>query len=109
MFKGKRTYSEFADSEERISTNVLANRLKSLAAEGIIRREGSGRGTRYFLTRKGLDLLPVMADLIVWSGRYDPHTAADADFLRRAVEDRQALLAELEAELREAHGIADAV
>ena len=108
MFKGKRTYSEFADSEERISTNILANRLRSLAAQGIIRREGSGRGTRYSLTRKGLDLLPVMVDLILWSGRYDPHTAADPDFLRRAVEDRRSLVAELEAELRTAHGISDA-
>jgi len=108
MFKGKRTYSEFADSEERISTNILANRLRSLAAQGIIRREGSGRGTRYSLTGKGLDLLPVMVDLILWSGKYDPDTAADPDFLRRAAEDRHSLVAKLEAELQTAHGISGA-
>lgn len=105
MFKGKRTYSEFADSEERISTNILAQRLKRLSAAGIIRRDGSGRSTRYSLTRKGLDLLPAMVDLILWSGRYDRKTAADPDFLKRASEHRAALLEELDAEISVAHSL----
>lgn len=103
MFKGKRTYSEFAASEERISSNVLAARLRALASEGIIRKEGMGRTTRYSLTAKGLDLLPLMVDMIVWSGRHDRNTAAPADFLHRAREDRAGLLAQLEEELRDAH------
>ena len=103
MFEGKRTYSEFADSKERVSTNILSNRLKGLIAKGIIRREGLGRTTRYYLTRKGLDLLPVMVELLVWSGRHDPNTTVPPDLLSRALEDRPSLLAELEAELITAH------
>ena len=99
MFKGKRTFSEFVDSEERISTNVLSARLRSLAKAGIIEKHGSGKATRYSLTRKGMDLLPLMVEMIVWSGRYDPNTAAPDDFLRRAVDDREALLAELESSI----------
>jgi DNA-binding HxlR family transcriptional regulator len=105
MFKSKRTYSEFAASEERISSNILAERLRSLAEQGIIRKDGSRRTTRYSLTAKGLDLLPLMVEMIVWSGRYDPNTAAPADFLKRAKEDRGSLLTRLEQELRTTHGI----
>ena len=108
MFKGKRTYSELGSSEERISSNVLVQRLKHLVTEGIIHRSGSGKTTQYSLTRKGLDLLPMMVDMIAWSGRYDAHTAAPAEFLRRAEEDRDALLAELKGGLRKAHEL-DAV
>ena len=103
MFKGKNTYSEFADSEERISTNILAARLRGLLANGIVRREGRGRTGRYFLTRKGLDLLPMMVEMIVWSGQHDPDTAAPQGFLTRADKDRDGLLSELEAGLVEAH------
>ena len=51
MFKGKRTYAEFAGSDEHISSSVLAARLRHLAEAGIIRRAGVGRATRYSLTR----------------------------------------------------------
>ena len=105
MFKDKRTYSEFAASEERISSNILSQRLKHLVAEGIVLREGSGKTTRYSLTRKGLDLLPVMVDMIAWSGRYDAGTAAPEEFLQRAEHDREALLGELGERLTEAHGL----
>ncbi len=105
MFKGKRTYSEFAASEERISSNILAERLRALAAAGVIRKYGTGRTTCYSLTAKGLDLLPLMVEMILWSGRHDPNTAAPVDFLRRAHKDRAGFLARLEEEIRSAHGL----
>ncbi len=105
MFYDKRTFSEFAASEERISTNVLAQRLRHLVAEGILVREGAGKHTRYGLTRKGLDLLPIMIDMIVWSGRHDAKTAAPEEFLRRAERDREALLRDLRQRLVAAHGL----
>ena len=105
MLKGKRTYTEFANSEERISTNILAARLKSLQSSGIVRRDGKGRETRYSLTQKGLDLLPMMVDMIVWSATYDPDTAAPREWVRRAREDRAGLLSEIEAGLREGHAL----
>jgi DNA-binding HxlR family transcriptional regulator len=105
LFTGKRTFAEFAESEERISTNILSTRLKSLAKAGIIRRDGRGRATRYSLTPRGVELLPLLLDMIAWSARHDPRTAADAGFVRRLASDRAALLAELEAGIRTAHGI----
>jgi DNA-binding HxlR family transcriptional regulator len=105
MFKGKRTYAEFAASEEQISTSVLADRLKTLVDAGVVRRTGSGRSTRYSLEQKGADLLPVMIDMIVWSARYDAATAAPDTFVNRAVDDRDGLLAELGALVAADHAL----
>jgi DNA-binding HxlR family transcriptional regulator len=105
MFVEKRTFADFMQSEERISTNVLTNRLRSMVREGLIRRDGRGRGTRYSLTRKGLDLLPTMLELIVWSARYDADTAAPPRVVARAAADRDGLLEELRGHLVTAHGI----
>ena len=103
MFKGKRTYAEFAQSEERISTNILADRLRSLVEAGLVRKQGRGRGTRYSLTEKGIDLLPVLVDMILWSARHDPATATPAEFVDLATNDRERLLADLREELMESH------
>jgi DNA-binding HxlR family transcriptional regulator len=109
MFKGKRTYSEFAGSEERISTNILADRLRSLVDAGLVRREGRGRGTRYSLSESGIDLLPLMVEMILWGARHDPRTATPAGFVERAVADRASMLAEMRNELIREHCGGDAV
>ena len=99
MFKGKRTFGEFAASEEHVATNILTDRLRTLQRSGIIRRDGTGRATRYSLTAKGVDLLPLMIELIVWSARYDVRSAAPAAFVGRATRARAELLAEMRARL----------
>jgi DNA-binding HxlR family transcriptional regulator len=108
MFKGKRTYSEFVDSGERISTNILADRLRSLGEAGLVRKEGRGRGTRYSLTESAIDLLPLMVEMIVWGARHDPGTGAPETFVERAERDRTSMLAELRATLMREHCGADA-
>ena len=99
MFKGKRTFAEFAASEEHIATNILTDRLRTLQRSGIIRRDGMGRVTRYSLATKGIDLLPLMIEMIVWSARYDVRSAAPAAFVRRAMHARAELLVEMRARL----------
>lgn len=99
VFKGKRTYSEFSDSEERISTNILASRLKSLSESGIIERVGTGKSSRYFLTEKGIDLLPMLLEMMAWAGKHDGKTGAPQAFLDRLAHDRDSLLEELRADL----------
>ena len=102
MFKARTTYTDFLRAEEGIATNVLADRLVRLEGDGIIEKDarGEGRGAgRYRLTAKGVELLPVMVDIIDWSARHDPKTAADRAFVRRVRRDRDGLLADLRAEL----------
>ena len=86
MFKGRITYTDLLHAEEGIATNVLADRLVRLEQDGMIEKEaGSGRGTgsRYWLTPKGIDLSPVLLEIIGWSAKHDPKTAADPTFVRQ--------------------------
>jgi DNA-binding HxlR family transcriptional regulator len=105
LFEGKRTFAEFEDAEERISTNILAARLKALTKRGIISKQGRGRATRYSLTARGLDLLPLMLEMIAWSARHDPRTAAPKSFVRRLATDQPTVIAEIAAQVRAEHGI----
>jgi DNA-binding HxlR family transcriptional regulator len=101
MFTERRTYGDFLGAEERIATNVLAARLEHLQEAGVVTR----RDARYALTRKGLDLLPAMLDLIAWSGKYDKRTAAPKPFLARIKRDRDALIAEITGKLSGEYGL----
>jgi DNA-binding HxlR family transcriptional regulator len=79
VFRGKRAYGEFLKSEEGFATNMLASRLEGLLEAGILRREGAaddGRKAVYSLTEKGLDLIPVMFEMVLWSAKHDPLSEA---------------------------------
>ncbi len=98
VFGGKRYYGEFLKSGESIATNILANRLAQLEANGIIRKspDPANRIKKvYSLTAKGLDLIPVMLELAAWGAAHDPQTAAPKAFLRRFKEDREGLIKEI--------------
>lgn len=79
VFRGKHSYGEFLRSEEGFSTNILASRLDHLVETGILRREEhetDGRKESYWLTEKGLDLIPVLFEMILWSAKYDSQSEA---------------------------------
>lgn len=98
ILKGKSRYQEFLASEEAISTNILADRLARLEENGLISKTSDPSNGKQFLyapTGKGLDLLPVMLELIRWSAKHDPKTAAPKEFIRRLKRDPDALKSEL--------------
>lgn len=102
MFKGKTHYGEFLHSEERIATNILADRLQLLEDQGIISKKGDpshGSKWLYSLTSKGIDLMPLLIDMIVWSAKYDKHTAADNNFVKQAKADKTKLIARIKSDL----------
>lgn len=87
VFRGKRTYGEFLKSEEGFATNILASRLEQLLAEGILRREddgADGRKALYSLTEKGLDLIPLLFEMVLWGARHD--SKSQASLIPRLVE-----------------------
>lgn len=86
VFRGKRTYGEFLKSEEGFATNILASRLTSLIDAGILRREAheDGRKDTYSLTEKGLDLIPMIFEMVLWSAKYD--SKSEANRITRLVE-----------------------
>ena len=106
MFKGKRHYNEFLESEEKVSTSVLGTRLRNLEAIGIISKsEDDVKKSRikYSLTQKGIDLLPLMIDMIIWSGAHDEDTDAGEDFLSHAATNREELLKNTKEKLETEH------
>jgi len=79
VFFGKKTYGEFLKAEERIATNILAARLDFLESIGVLKKSPCGEDRRkdiYSLTEKGLDLIPIVFDMVRWSAKHDPFSAA---------------------------------
>ena len=96
MLNGKTTFGDFAAIDEKIATNVLADRLKHLEAEGIVEKSRDPENRRrliYSLTPKGRDLAPVLIEIILWGDRYDKRPQA----LRAAPEKIKADRAAFEA------------
>lgn len=75
MVMGASSYSDFLSAPERISTNVLAERLRKMQAAGLVKqvsaRRGAARGV-YALTRKGAALLPTLQELARWGEQHIP-------------------------------------
>ena len=66
---GKHSFNAFAQSPERIATNILTNRLERLMDHGLVARkpikEHAGR-YRYELTERGMSLTPILESLATW-------------------------------------------
>lgn len=74
IFWGKKTYGDFLKSDERIATNILADRLSYLEREGLISKSPDPRDRRkeiYRVTEKGIGLVPMFIEMIAWSAQ-DP-------------------------------------
>lgn len=79
IFRGKRTYGEFLRSEEGFATNILASRIEHLIENGILQREEHSTDRRkdvYSLTEKGMDLIPLIFEMVLWSFKYDDRSEA---------------------------------
>ena len=103
MLLGSQRFKEFLGSHERIATNILADRLRKLGAYGIIRTESDpsdGRKLIYRLTPKGIDLAPVLLDLLIWGARHE-ETGAPCALIGRMEKNREEVLAEARRRWRE--------
>ena len=66
----KTRFKEFKNSKEKIATNILSNRLKSLMEEGLLEKlnpSGSKKSTRYIATTRGVSTLPIIIELYLFS------------------------------------------
>lgn len=73
LIMGKKTYSEFQQSPEAIPTNILAERLKRLQAQGVVaKQQYQDKPVRYeyHLTDKGMALRPVLLAMVKWGNTY---------------------------------------
>ncbi len=94
MLQGSQSYKEFLESHERIATNILADRLRKLIANGIIATEpdpSDGRKVIYRLTPKGLDLAPVLTEMVLWAAAHEE--TGNEPLVRQIQKDKAGFLA----------------
>jgi DNA-binding HxlR family transcriptional regulator len=97
MIRGFRTFKAFEESGEGIATNILADRLEKLEKAGIIgatENSDDKRRLNYRLTSKGIDLAPVLLDLLIWGARHEK-TDAPCALIEQMAANRDRLLAEV--------------
>jgi DNA-binding HxlR family transcriptional regulator len=96
MLRGFRSYKEFLESYEGIATNILADRLRTLEAHGIITAQkdpSDGRKLIYSLTTKGIDLAPVLTEMVLWAAAHEE--TGNQALVRLMQKDKQQFLAEI--------------
>jgi DNA-binding HxlR family transcriptional regulator len=96
------TYGDFLKSPEGIATNILASRLLVLEENRIIEKlehPESRAKVLYRLTRKGIDLLPIIIEISLWAEKYFPYIPEErkamlkevkkdkAGFIKRAIKE----------------------
>lgn len=110
MFAGKRHFRELLQSDEGISTNILADRLARLVEGGMLTKADDPTHKQkaiYSLTEKSIALLPVIVQIGAWSSRWVPDAKKLDRTARRIVRELQeggpTAWAERMAELRATH------
>jgi DNA-binding HxlR family transcriptional regulator len=95
MVRGYRTFKEFLSSDEHIATNILADRLRRLESYGIITTQpdpSDGRKLFYLLTAKGMDLAPVLTEMVLWAALHED--TGNQALVRLIKKDKSKFLAE---------------
>lgn len=106
VFKGFRFYNEFLETGEGIATNVLSDRLKKLVQSGFLeskKYELQKTKKVYRLTELGIDLIPVLVELLVWGFKYDDTLDLPKEKIsvfEKIWEDKEAFIAEITASVR---------
>ena len=107
IFGNRRHFRELlTQSEEGISSNILADRLKTLVEQGILTRSDDPTHKQkgiYSLTEQGIELLPVLAQMAAWGRKYLPVTEAMSIRAQLLEEGGPKLWADFMDELRTTH------
>jgi DNA-binding HxlR family transcriptional regulator len=107
MFGNRRHFNELLTrSEEGISSNILADRLKTLLDQGIITRGDDPSHKQkgiYSLSEQGIELLPILAQMSGWGFKYLPVSEELGIRARLLSEGGPKMWAEFMDELREVH------
>ncbi|WP_342089354.1 winged helix-turn-helix transcriptional regulator, partial [Dyadobacter sp. OTU695] len=102
MFNGKNSFLEFRASAEKISSAVLTEKLNTLVDEGIVSKVVSPKNASkflYLITDKGIELVPVMVEVLDWGSRYNPD-GGPKPLLAQIRKNKKKAIAELQNKLR---------
>jgi len=104
MLRDFHTYKEFLQCFEGIATNILADRLKKLIAYGILTTQpdpGDRRRVIYRLTEKGIDLAPVLTEMVLWAAAHED--TGNAALVKLMREDKKKFLSNVRSKWQKAN------
>jgi len=102
MLNAKKYYGELLECPEHIASNILADRLKRLEEARVITKNPDPEDQKryvYELTQKGVDLLPLVLEAVMWGSKYASKNSTPKEFLRWLKKDRDAVAREILASL----------
>ncbi|MHB8503108.1 MAG: winged helix-turn-helix transcriptional regulator [Candidatus Acidiferrales bacterium] len=105
MIRGYRMFNEFLRSDEKIASNILADRLRRLESYGIIATErdaSDGRKVIYSLTAKGIDLARVLTEMVLWAARHEE--TGNQPLVQEMRRDKEKLIAAVRQRWTKEHG-----
>ena len=94
LLLGSRTFKDLLNSYERPATNILTDRLRRLEAYGIITPQkdpADGRKLFYLLTPKGIDLAPVLTEMVLWAAAHEK--TENETLVRQMKKDKEGFIA----------------
>jgi DNA-binding HxlR family transcriptional regulator len=95
MLHKNRTYGDFTKSQEKIATNILANRLQVLEDNGIIIKlpyPDNKVKSLYQLSQKGIDIIPALIEIALWGEKYELKTEKSSTFLEEVKKNKSKFL-----------------
>jgi DNA-binding HxlR family transcriptional regulator len=98
IIRGLKRYQDFLNSKEKISTNILAERLVRLETLNFITKSRDPNNKKqyfYFPTQKGIDLLPILLEFMRWGIRHDAHTDMTIPFVKQLLADENRLIEDI--------------
>ena len=101
MFYGKRSFLEWKSSLEHIASTVLIHRINVLVEEGFMEKKAAPTNASkflYYLTDKGIDLVPVLIDLMEFGSNYHPGGGPEL-WLKKMARSRKKTILELKEKL----------
>ena len=99
VYFGERTFKDFSNAAEKISSARLSDRLCKLEVLDLITKANHPTNKKVFiyrLTEKGIDLFPVIAEYVRWSNKYlNEHISEQAkQFTKELEKDRERTLSQ---------------
>jgi DNA-binding HxlR family transcriptional regulator len=107
IFFNNRHFNELV-SIEKISTNILTDRLNRLLENGIVKKDvdtSNKSSFLYSLTRKGLDLIPIVIEIYRWGANYTVGNNAENKLKRRVNTEFAETTKEIVERLRTTHNV----
>jgi DNA-binding HxlR family transcriptional regulator len=97
----KTSYGDFLASDEKIATNILADRLSTLEQYGFIKKKVSAEKKNKFLfsmTEKGIELVPMLMELTIWGSKHNP--PGDEKLMKALAKDKEGTTLKFQDKLR---------